>query len=198
MKIILFVFAFVFIYSCKRTINNDCNLIVDSNYIRKNLSHLNKFHNPKIDTLIDIYEKMPLQNVEDDLNAYNNYGNLYSLSIPELKHSQWQFLFKKTINEDDSLFTLNMYLLTKNDATINDIFQIGYISNDQMIYKLTTCFSDSIIKITRVIEGGSDLRINGTSIYDHDSLIRIYSLRNENLLLREERNFKKYTYYIYE
>lgn len=142
---------------------------------------------------------MPIQDLinsdPDHLNVYDNLDNLYSLSFPELKHPQWQFLLKKMVDEDDSLFTINMYLITKNDATINDIFQIGSISNDQLIYGLSTCFSDSIVTITSVVGGGSDVIINDISIYNHDSLIRIYSLRNENLLLKEEKNFKKYTYY---
>ena len=58
-----------------------------------------------------------------------------------------------------------------------------------------TVDSNDIRKILGHLNKFHNLKIN---IYDHDSWIRIYSLTNENLLLKEERNFKKYTYHRYE
>jgi hypothetical protein len=141
-----------------------------------------------------MYENNSLINPEV-LNMDKNDDSLYSLSIAEIQNAEWRFILKKEIDKNAKSFSATMYLITKKEATINNIVVIASIfDNNELPYNLYTCISDSGLVTTRIVKIGSDLIINDTSIHVYDSLVRFYSLDNQKLLLKEERKFKKYVY----
>lgn len=199
MKFILFYLFFIGMYSCNtKAIHNDnCELIIDSNFIKQNLNNLAQNKNKRIDSLIVQYENNQLVGKLIDSVEFVRYPFIktFSLEIPEFKKRHWIFYIKKEILDEDA-YMATMYLVTKENATMDNIFEIAYITNSRMLSsKLSTCFLDTAVIITKVIGHTYDVIINEKSYCKYDSLNFYYAIEDQNLVLKEEKRTIKHFHY---
>jgi hypothetical protein len=186
-------------YSCntKLTYENNCQLTIDSNFIKHNLNNLIQNKNKRIDSLIVQYENNQLIGKLTDSVGFDRYPFIktFSLEVPEFKKRHWLFYIAKEILDEDS-YMATIYLVTTEKATMDNIFEIAYITNSQMLSsKLSTCFLDTSVIITKVIGHTYDIIINEKSYYKYDSLIFYYAIEDQNLVLKEEKRIVKHFHY---
>ena len=195
MKSCLSLLVLMLMHSCSDLHKSNCQLIIDSNYIRKSFDDITEINNKEIISLINSYENIPIQNILDSVDKeYKQNFKIYSIPVKEFKNRQWHFFIKKE-SYLNSLSSLKMFMVKNEKARINDIVEVAHILNNRQFEdRLSTCISDTIIITTRITKYSSDISVDGVRIINYDSLIHIYTVNEKKLTLREQNRFKKYYY----